>query len=692
MKATEIQLLDFIHNSKQFIIPIYQRAYSWTDKQCQQLLDDVIEVGDSHELETHFVGAIVYIEDKPQIAFRTHLVIDGQQRLTTVTLLLAALAQAWAEDEASIEGFSEPEIRSSYLINAHKKDERQYKLLLGETDRDTLTAIVSGRPLPQSPSLRIKENFNFFKEQIGKYKQKYGSMARICKGLVKLMVVDIALARGEDKPQVIFESMNSTGLALSQTDLIRNFVLMDLNHDSQTKIYKDYWRPMETAFGQKNEKHFDAFMRHYLTCKNKKGDIPNKGKVYEEFKSHAPGKKSAGEVEDLVKDIKTYSEHYCAIALDREEDCDIKAALGDLRELKVEVYYPLLLEFYDDYKKDILDKSSLIETIRIIESYVFRRAVCGFPTNRLNKMFAVFKNRLDKKRYLESIKAHFLGLEKYLQFPKDEDFKNHIKTCDLYASNSRTYCLFRFENLNRKEKVSVGQYTIEHIMPQELTEAWKEELGAEWQKTHETMLHTLGNLTLTGYNSEYGNKTFQEKQNMDGGFKCSPLKLNQGLGDVEKWDANAIYKRADELAEVALKIWPVPSLPVEIMGSYKPKSKAKSSIKDYIHSPATMKLFNVLQDEIMALDASVTEDFLKQYIAYRADRIFVSVEPQQKKLNIFLSMPIEDIDNSQGLCRDVSGIGHWGVGDTEVRFDNISQLPYIIGLIRQSLDAQLDNE
>jgi len=350
--------------------------------------------------------------------------------------------------------------------------------------------------------------------------------------------VDVALSRGQDNPQLIFESMNSTGKALSQADLIRNFILMGLEPNHQTKLYEDFWRPMEMAFGQEGyNAQFDGFMRHYLTVKT--GNIPRIDDVYEAFKAYAREPQNhADGVDKLLKDIQTYACYYCAMALDKESDKQLSLGFRDLRELKVDVAYPFLLELYHDYQLDDLSVADFLAAIRLIESYVFRRAVCAIPTNSLNKTFATIKKSINKSAYLESIQAYLQALPSYRRFPDDQEFKREIQKRDLYNFRNRSYWLRRLENEGRKERISVDEYTIEHIMPQQrpLSSAWQKNLGPAWKQTHDSYLHTLGNLTLTGYNSEYSNRVFSEKRDMKGGFKESPLRLNQGLGSLEHWD------------------------------------------------------------------------------------------------------------------------------------------------------------
>src|SRR6266540_3231399 len=383
MKATEAKLLEFLKKSPQFVIPIYQRTYSWGERECRQLWDDILRTGRNDKVSAHFVGSIVYVE-KGLYSVSSQsplLVIDGQQRLTTVSLLIEALARSLGEAEP-LEGFSTRKLRNYYLLNPEEVGEKHYKLILSQTDKASLIALLDGQPKPKEHSIRLEANFEFFKDRVADVKDE---LPGLCKGLAKLVIVDISLNRDQDNPQLIFESLNSTGLELSQANLIRNFILMGLEPQLQTKLYEQYWRPREVDFGQEGyATHFDGFMRHYLTVKT--GDIPNVREVYEAFKqrARAPEVAKAG-VEALVADIRAFAGHYCAMALGSEPDAELKAAFHDLRELKVDVAFPFLLELYADYAAQRLAKSELLHATRWIESYVFRRAVCGIPTNSMNK-------------------------------------------------------------------------------------------------------------------------------------------------------------------------------------------------------------------------------------------------------------------------------------------------------------------
>ncbi|MBT7783697.1 MAG: DUF262 domain-containing protein [Anaerolineae bacterium] len=696
MKATEAKLLEFLKKSPQFIIPIYQRTYSWDEPECRQLWGDIIRTGENEAISAHFMGSIVYIEKGLyQVSSQSPLlVIDGQQRLTTIALVLEALARKLNGAEP-VDGFSTKKIRHYYLLNPLEEGERGYKLLLTQTDKDSLLALMEQRDLPREFSIRIQKNFEFFEKNI----QAMGDdLTALCNGLAKLMVVDISLSRDQDNPQLIFESMNSTGRELSQADLIRNFILMGLEPEQQTRLYEHHWRPMEVAFGQEAYgKHFDSFIRHYLTIKT--GDIPNLRKVYEAFKEHAHSPEiSASGVDELVADIHAYAEYYCAMALGQEQDKELGLAFQDLRELKVDVSYPMLLELYHDYSIGVLSKEDFERILRLIESYVFRRAVCSIPTNSLNKTFATFGRALKKDRYLESVMAHFLTLPSYRRFPSDDEYKREVQVRDIYNLRTRSYFLRRLENFGRKERVLVDEYTIEHMLPQNenLSKEWRTALGEDWKSVQETWLHTLGNLTLTGYNSEYSDRPFAEKRDMAGGFKQSPLKLNSGIGEIENWNESEIKKRAMHLAKEAVQVWQAPDLPEDVLATYKTKEARSATYTiddhDYLAQNAAMRpIFETLRKEILALDPVVSEEFLKLYVAYKAETNFVDVVPQAGRLRLSLNMAFNEIYDPKGLCKDVTNKGRWGNGDVEIALSSDEELPYVMGLVRQALEKQMGN-
>ena len=695
MKATEAKFVEFLKKSPQFVIPIYQRTYSWTERECRQLWNDILRTGSNDASAAHFVGSIVYIEKGLyQVSSQSALlVIDGQQRLTTVMPILEALARC-VGDREPLDGFSAKKIRSYYLLNPLEEGERGFKLLLTQTDKQSLLALMQQKPQPSAPSLRITENFTFFEERV----QAVGAdLTPLCKGLAKLMIVDIALSRDQDNPQLIFESMNSTGRELSQADLIRNFILMGLDTAQQTRLYEEHWRPMEVAFGQEAYgTHFDGFMRHYLTLRIG-GKIPSIRDVYETFKYYSRSPEvAAGGVDALVADVHACAGYYCAMALDKEPNKNLASAFQDLRALKVDVAFPFLLELYDDYKQGQLPTEDFVRAVRLVEAYVFRRAVCAIPTNSLNKTFATFGRVLQKDRYIESIQAHLLTLPSYRRFPGDEEFKRELSVRDLYNFPRRSYWLRRLENHGRKERVPVDEYTIEHILPQNenLSATWSEALGPEWRRVQETWLHTLGNLTLTGYNAEYSDRPFGEKRDMQGGFKESPLRLNEDLGALDTWNETTIQVRAKRLAEQAVQVWAPPALPSEGLAAYRPKAErpAGYTLDDhpYLAEDSPMRpLFETFRKEVMALDSCVREEMLHRYVAYKAETNFVDVVAQKSLLRLSLNLHFYELHDPRGLARDMTGLGHSGNGDVEVVLSTSDELPYVMGLVRQAFEKQM---
>lgn len=696
MKANEANLLEFMRKAPQFVIPIFQRPYSWEKRECEQLWGDLLRAGGDEQIPTHFMGSVVYIEETLNQVTRQSplLVIDGQQRLTTVTLLLEALARAIGDQEPA-PGFSAKKLRSYYLSNPLEDGDNAYKLLLSQSDRDTLLGLVApDNAPPPEPSERIMANFDYFGDKLASCGDE---LPLLCAGLAKLVVVDVSLKRGEDNPQLIFESMNSTGRELSQADLIRNFVLMGLGTERQRKVYEGLWRPMELAFGQEAYgKYFDSFMRHYLTLKT--GEIPNVREVYEAFKRFRDSEREK-EIEEILVDIGRHASNYCRMALRGEPDPELKSAFVDLGELKVDVAYPFLLALYDDYGRGLLPREDFLAVIRLIESYVFRRSVCAIPTNSLNKTFATAARALRKDDYLTGVEAHFQQLTSYKRFPSDSEFLGELQQRDLYNLRSRSYWLRRLENEGRKEPVPVGEYTIEHIMPQnpELSTDWQASLGADWKGIQEARLHTLGNLTLTGYNSEYSDKPFKDKRDMEGGFRQSPLRLNQGLGDLEEWNEAEIAARSARLAERAREVWRAPELPAEVLSEHQPPTPEMTpyTINDHPNLAASSPMravFDAFRKELLDLDPAVSEEFLKLYVAYKAETNFVDIVPQVNRLRVAINMDFPEINDPRGICVDVTNRGRWGNGNVEVGLSTLEEIPYLMGLVRQSFEKQIDGE
>lgn len=394
MKADATTLLRFFeeHQNNQFVIPIYQRLYSWKKEQCEQLWDDIIKIGGNDKMNGHFIGSILYVLDG-NTPSSPLLIIDGQQRLTTITLLFIALRNHLSEEVEILEKFSHKKIES-YLINSDKDGDKKFRLILSESDKDTLLFLIDkNKRKPSEPSVKIVENFELFEKWISENTDK---LETIFKGLEKLMIVWIALEKEKDDPQLIFESMNSKGIKLTQADLIRNYIIMETEVEKQEDFYNQYWRAMEEDFKQ-NETLFNRFVRHYLTIKT--GEIPNIKRVYEAFKDYQ--QKEGIEIEDLLKDLQKYCGYFCQIVFKKEDDKDLNKALGFLVDLEMDVIYPLLLELYSDYSDGVLSKQDFIPIIALTESYLCRRAVCRLESSGLNKIFAFLQKRSIKINILK---------------------------------------------------------------------------------------------------------------------------------------------------------------------------------------------------------------------------------------------------------------------------------------------------
>lgn len=556
MDAGKEQLLYFLSQNQQLSIPIYQRKYSWTEKECKQLLDDILRVGESNE-QNHFIGSIVYLNQKGHIASPINklMIIDGQQRITTITILISAIVDFLSRNPN--DNIMPPRnLISYYLLNDREIGETRYKLILTQDDKKTLIKILDCLENSEEilftteDSIRIRENFGYFAKNINNE-----NIEILFNGLNKLLIIFVALEHNIDNPQLIFESLNSTGLELSQADLIRNYILMGLLPEDQEKLYNDYWHEIEILF-EKNEGNFDKFIRDYLTVKTDK--VPVFRNIYTDFKKYS----RTTNVHDLVKDIHKFAFYFKSIAFEGEENPQLKEALDSLRSMGYDVTDPFLLHLYRDYKEGILSTDDFCEMIKYTESYLLRRLICSIPTPSLNKTFAGMYAQIDKDNHLSSYKEVLLSKENYQRMPDNREFARNFRLRDIYnlRSKNRDYIFDKFENWGSKEKTNIQNYTIEHIMPQNpnLSVEWKNELGENWEDIQKTYLHTIGNLTLTGYNSELSDKSFIEKRDMPGGFRESAIRLNIVLQDLEHWNESEIKKRTERLIGKAKQIWPYP--------------------------------------------------------------------------------------------------------------------------------------
>lgn len=682
-----------LDGKKQFTIPIYQRTYSWQIKQCQQLFDDILRVGQDDAEPTHFIGSVVYFKpnNSPVTSVPELLVIDGQQRLTTVSLLLLALVH-FLKHNPSIHLGNESweEIYDTYIVNRHRKDSSRLKLSLTKKDRETYGRLVDEIELEADYSRHIAENYYFFVEKIQGH-----NVHSVYYGIKKLIIVDVILERDKDNPQLIFESLNSTGLDLSQADLIRNYVLMGQPAEKQRELYEKYWYPMEQRFGE-NIDSLGWFIRDYLTMME--ASIPRIGHVYEAYKRFLPSKKGFDSVEEAVKSLHRYAKYYVRIALIKEQDPVLLKRFKEITKLKVDTSFPFLLAVYNDYEGGRISKEEISEIVTIVINYVFRRAVCGIPTNSLNKTFATIYKQIKHDAYLESVKAAFLLMDGYRRFPTDAEFAKELQIKDVYNFRLRNYLLESLENWNKRELVNAENYTIEHILPQNpnLSLQWQAELGDEWENVKEKYLHTLGNLTLTGYNSELSDRSFGDKKNIEGGFNSSPLFLNESVRCEEVWDQRAITTRAKKLAEKACIVWGKPTLTEDRLNLYREPELSENvnnyNANHYEHLQGeVLDLYNRLEKRVLNLDSAIRVEFKKLYIAFKSQTNFLDVVPQKKRLRLSLNIEYHKIRDPKGICKDVSELGRWGNGDVEVGLENQDGLDYIMDLVEQAFEEQVES-
>ena len=557
MKAKEKKFLHFLEGSdKHFVIPVYQRNYDWKKEQCKQLFDDLLDIGNSNR--THFLGSIVsiYHDDGED---REYLIIDGQQRLTTLSLLLLAIYKLIDQNivQSSV---NKRQIIDEYLINKYSKDDKKIRLKPVKNDKNAFSALFKDES-NYLQETNITLNYQYFYDRITNDEISVDDLFGAVKQLV---IVEIELKNGEDDPQLIFESLNSTGLDLTEADKVRNFILMKENSAVQEQFYIDFWNIIEinTNYNVSN------FIRDYLTIKER--IIPNKNKVYVHFKKYVL--ENVTDTKLLLIDLLKFSSFYKDIINSKEQRDKISIVVNKINRLESIVTYPFIMEVFNDYKGNIISEDDVVSILEIIVTFIFRRLICEVPTNSLNKIFMTMgreiKKHIDyKKQYVDIFKYILTHKRLSQRMPEDDEFSLKIIQKDIYnfKSKNKLFLLEQLENFNNKERVDIeglietNDLSIEHIMPQTLTSKWRESLGDNFAEIHENYLNTLGNITLTGYNYSMSNKPFLEKRDMEKGFKESRLYLNKSLHEIDQWNEDTIIERAKFLKSRALKVWEYPT-------------------------------------------------------------------------------------------------------------------------------------
>ena len=558
MKGSASHLLEFLEGSrKRFVIPVYQRNYDWKTENCKQLFDDLVQVIRENK-QSHFFGSIVsYAHLRDEV-----VLIDGQQRITTVSLILIAMINAMKQGIMASEDSNLVDIlQDTYIIDKYRKEERKVRLKPFRDDCNAFDRLIFNKEEDYVADSKVTHNYHYFYDRITNLKEL--TMDELYRAIDSLEIIDIVLEpeHGDD-PQLIFESLNSTGLDLTEADKIRNFILMGLEPDIQEKYYDDYWNKIENCTGSE----LDSFVRNYLTIET--GVIPNIRNVYQAFKAYAKGK----DIQQLLGQMLTYATAYKKLTTFDLGDSEANEIAKRLDLLDMTVAYPFLMAFMIYASDTGIYEKELVPVLSCIESFIFRRLMCDLPTNALNKIFAtlhkfVVKNKKEADTYSD-VMIYYLETRKLSSaFPKDEEFLNGFTTKNIYAmrGKNKTYLFERLENGSSKEKndivgnIEEGILTIEHIMPQTLSPWWRQELGDKYETIHEKWLHTIANLTLTGYNSTYSNKSFPEKKTIENGFLQSGLRLNQYIAKFDQWTEEELELRKKELSDKALKIWSYPS-------------------------------------------------------------------------------------------------------------------------------------
>lgn len=571
MKGSELRLIEYMEGSKKrFIIPVYQRNYDWKIENCKQLYDDLIQVIKNNS-KTHFFGSIVSVYE-PSGRNTEFLIIDGQQRLTTMSLLFLALYNLLEEKIIISEDESlKDQIYEDFLVDKYQPQEKRMKLKPIKNDQKAFSKLFNSKDdYIKDSNLTI--NYSYFYERIQKQEI---TIDELFDAICRLEIINITL-NNEDNPQLIFESLNSTGLDLSEGDKIRNYILMGLPKQKQDEYYEKYWNCIEKC----TKYDVSSFIRDYLSVKQLV--IPSQKKVYINFKKYVED--SSLKIIEILEDLLSYAKRYNILLCEKTSSKELNSCINRLNRLETTVTRPFFLEVLRLYDENQINLNEVAEAFSITESYLFRRTICDLPTNALNKIFLLLNREIMRydgtdSNYIEKLKFALLSKKDRARFPNDDDFSLMFTEKPIYQMNSKNkiYILERLENFGTLEDKDIyrhydeGEYSIEHIMPQHLTPAWIKELGDSYEEIHDTWLHRIANLTLTAYNSKYSNSTFVEKKTMKNGFEDSGIRLNTYVSKKDKWTLAELRDRNDYLLKRALNIWAFPST------NYKPQEKQLDS-------------------------------------------------------------------------------------------------------------------
>lgn len=695
MQAIDKPFREFMEGTKQFLIPVFQRDYSWSEEQCEQLWADLLHVGSREgERPTHFLGSVVYIgTGAPHATFNRWLLVDGQQRVTTLTLLLLALRDHLLETgwQGGEDDPTAAKIEDEYLANRNESGDRHFKLVLRRHDQETLHALQARRPISGMPSPRIQENYQYFRDKIAEV-----DPGLVYLGFCRLVIVHVALERGADDPQLIFESLNSTGLDLRPADLIRNYVLMRLPEDEQRRLYEEYWQRMELLF-RGADAAFDNFLRDHLALRTQVSKQDKADVIYFAFRRHFEEAGIQDQLDAFLAGMLECAQCYADFALGGRSG-RVGRALAQIRQ-RVDVPAILvgeLLRLHD--RGDDFDEDQFLTALGWIDSYLMRRSICGRQTRGYWTIFAGLAYRLDPADPLASLAVGFGLLGETARCPTDEEFRAALEGEVQYGKSTCRVLLSRLENHGTREPSPVDDYTIEHILPQnrKLNRAWREMLGPDWREIQRDWVDRLGNLTLTAYNSRYSDRSFQEKKSIAGGFSDSAVRLNQFVRQQERWTQDEIEERGTLLASRALEVWPMLAVDAELLQAAREKAKRdQASRRDVSKVPmksSIRQLFEAFRVQVNELGPDVIEIAEPASVSYHGPDFFLEVIPRASRLTLLMPLEFHEIEDPADVANDarewkfVTKARHDGGVLVPIRSEE--DMPAALAIVTQALHAR----
>jgi predicted transport protein len=689
--AIHCDFTKIINGTTQFTIPVFQRDYTWAESNCEQLWNDIVRIASANPPRVHFLVSLVYVPAGGSSAgFTQYQVIDGQQRLTTWSLLMIALRDHIRETgfDGGDSGPTVARIDAYYLKNEQEGGKRRHKLVLRRHDQGALRALIDRTEMPSDGSEHIRDNYEFFRELLREV-----SPTLIYEGLGRLIVVDVKLDATDD-PQLVFESLNSTGVDLSQTDLIRNFLLMRLPEGEQDRLYEHRWSKIEALF-RGFDRMFDAFARDYVALRMRASKQEKADNVYRAFRDAFDVLvQESGGLDELLEHMQATAGYYAAFSLSHEISDTLKWPMSRLSKL-VDVPAILIMRMFECYKRlGTLSEGEFKEALSLLESYILRRSVCGGQTRGYWQVFADMAYELNTKQPLESLKGLLATQHESYAFPADAEFQRNLVERDLYHMRNCFHILEHLENHASREPSDTSNLEIEHIMPQNpnLNAAWQAMLGSECRDVQQKWLHRLGNLTLTGYNSKYSDRSFIDKKTIEGGFSDSAVRLNKSVREQEKWTDEEMLGRSALLAAQAAKVWPPLVVDVSVVKQIEQdrlrQRAAKRNVAAVPMGEPAKALFEALRGRVLNIDPNATEMAESKSVSYHGPGFFLEVLPRKRCLTLLLPLDFNEVQDVAGIASDAT---QWNfipnaqyAGGVLLRVQSPADLDLALPVIRQA--------